>query len=406
MDIRFYESGGIWQFIDEANVLQGLALGTLIYSLKENRLSIREITQPDWLFYDIEITKILKSETPDDYYTSVADFFNINELFFKRLVPLTTYDGTPVDIQNPLPTNGDSVYCKDIDVARCNLYGFSGSPCDLFNDSHSIIKDITDVANKKILIYFNRTIAVQSLGIGNNELGSHPEAPNFSNVKITAINSGGVEVALVDQSTNDTKYTSKPYSFVNTLMNAIKVEFTTTDPVGLTNFTIQKTSFTATRIISNIKSPLGRVSEYLKNGTNTNMNVDGSVTPVDFVYENTSDVDEEFERILLSLIDGAQEFRSTNFGALNALLDGVEIIFSIQGVEKIEEVWQTNADISETCYDFTNPFKDGAYVGRWTFSKDTNSPIYLQPGDKLIVRINDDLRNLTSLRMRLKGDKV
>jgi hypothetical protein len=314
--------------------------------------------------------------------------------------------GNPNGSQYPLSTNGDSVYCKDVDVERSELNDFSGTPCDLFDDLHTIIKNTTSNDPKEIFIHFKRSVVTQALGIGNASAAEHPDAPNFSNVRITAVNSGGVEILLVDQSTDDTKHTSRTYTFVPVGMNAIKVEFCTVDPVGITNFSIQKTIITASRIITSVKNPADRISEYLMNGAIQNMNVDGSVTPVDFIYEVGGDQTELFNRLIFSLVDGLTEFSSGNFGALSALTSGVEMIIEVAGVEYIQEIWQTNMDISETCYDFTNPYKDGAYVGRWTFSRDTNSPVFLPAGSKFIARVNDDLTGLDLFQMRLKGEKV
>ena len=41
--------------------------------------------------------------------------------------------GESISIQNPLPADGDSVYCKDIDVDNSDLGDFSGEICDLFD---------------------------------------------------------------------------------------------------------------------------------------------------------------------------------------------------------------------------------------------------------------------------------
>lgn len=321
-------------------------------------------------------------------------------------VTISDKNGTPIDVQNPLPCDGDSVYCKDIDIVRSDLNDFSGVVCDLFDNLHSIIKDVTSNNPKEIFIHFNRSIVTQAIGLGNAEAAAHPDAPNFSNVKIFAINSGEVETLIVDQSMDNTKYTSNTYSFTAVGMNAIRLEFHTVDAVGITNLSIQKTVITATRIITNIKSPANRISEYVKDGTNQNMNVNGSVTPVDFVYEVAAGNVELFERSMFSLISGTQEFVSTNFGSIGALTNGVEILIEYRGVEYIQEIWQSNMDISETCYDFTNPYKDGAYVGRWTFSKDTGTAMFLPAGSKVIIRVNDNLTGLTLFQFKLKGDYV
>ena len=50
---------------------------------------------------------------------------------------LTTGTATDIDVQNPLPTDGDSVYEKDIWLDESSSINFSGSVTDLFNNLHS-----------------------------------------------------------------------------------------------------------------------------------------------------------------------------------------------------------------------------------------------------------------------------
>ena len=312
------------------------------------------------------------------------------------------FGGKELSIQNPLPVDGDSVYCKDIDVSRSNSYNFSGNICDSFTDLHSIVKDITSDGIKKYLVHFNRPVVSYVLGLGNAEGTNNPDAPNFSNVKLIALNSGEEETVLIDESTNNTKYTSKTFQFSPLGMNALRLEFHTIDGVGLTNISIQKSILATVRNLPTVLYAEQGLSALLLNGASPDMNVNGSVTPVDFEFEAT--VLSFIERSFIALTNGLTEHTSSNFGAINGgLTNGVDVIILSDGVEIPIANWKTNIDIPLTMYDYNNPFKDGAYAGRWTFSRDTGEPYALRPGDKVVLRIQDDLTGLDLFQFRIKG---
>jgi len=110
----------------------------------------------------------------------------------------------------------------------------------------------------------------------------------------------------------------------------------------------------------------------------------------------------KWTRSFIDLQDGVQDFQPELFGVLAALPNGVQIIVEKDGVEEILETWNTNMDISMTCYDFSAPYKAGAYIGRWTILSDLNTPITLFPGDKIICRIRDPLVGIDAFRFRVK----
>jgi len=331
-----------------------------------------------------------------------TSFYEANEWFSKYLsgTPIVTTDGA-ISVQNPLPTDGDSVYCKDIDQNRSNVYNFSGNICIPFEDLHTIVKDVTSDSLKKYFVHFNRPVVTFALGLGNAEGVNNPDAPDFSNVKIIGLNSGETETILIDESTDNTKYTSRQFQFTPVGLNAIRFEFHTIDGVGITNISVQKSILATVRNLPTVLYAEQSVNTRLFNGASYDMTVDGSGTPIDFIYEATQLT--FLERTFIVLTDGLTEFTSSKFGALNALTNGVEILIVSDGIEYPLALWKTNLDISLTMYDFTNPFKNGAYVGRWTFSKDTGEPYALRPGDKFITRIQDNLTGLDLFEQVLKG---
>ena len=132
-----------------------------------------------------------------------------------------------VDVQHPLPTDGDSVYAKDIDVAKSDLGTFNSSITDLFDDYSSSVSDSTTNVPKILKIYFKRPIESGEIGFGSL-------TGNFSNVKILLKDLAGNIIDTIGDGTDDTKYTSKVYSFNPTVFIEAEIQFHTADPVELT----------------------------------------------------------------------------------------------------------------------------------------------------------------------------
>ena len=300
--------------------------------------------------------------------------------------------------QNPLPTDGDSVYSKDLDLSRNIIGDFSGNASDLFDDLHSEIVNDTATNPKLLTIHFNRTVVTPLIGLGSSEGGT------FANTKIIGILSGGIETVLADFSDDSTARTTYPFQFPNSGLNAIRFEFHTVNTVSLTNCFIPKLRVIASVSQSSVVLPDAYKNPYMLNATHgQDMAQNGSVTPIDYEYEVTGFGTAGWVRNFIDLQDGVQAFQPENFGAIvGGLTNGVDVIVEKDGVEIPIENWKTNMDISMTCYDFTPPYKAGAYIGRWTITSDLGASITLFPGDKLIVRVSDDLTDLDVFRFRSK----
>jgi len=155
---------------------------------------------------------------------------------------LLTSEGKPVDVQYPLATNGDSVYAKDIwvdqsvttDWVDTDATGLDVALIPVTN-LHTRITNSTTDNPKTILFHFNRSVFATQVGLGC--VGGD----DFSNVKVVLLGSGGVERTIFNDSANNTKYTSRNYTFTKQLFNAVRLEFHTVDTVCLSNVTIQKT---------------------------------------------------------------------------------------------------------------------------------------------------------------------
>ena len=162
-------------------------------------------------------------------------------------------DGTtnPVGVQHPVPTDGDSVYVKDLWIDESVVSGWvdaDGTGEDLvtipFSNLHTSINYPGADNPKTIRIHFNRTVNFFQVGIG---CAAHP-GENFSNVVIRVLGSGAVVRTVLDNSADSTKYTSKNYEFGPELGNAVDIEFHTADDVCISNITIQKVTNVAARL--------------------------------------------------------------------------------------------------------------------------------------------------------------
>jgi len=165
--------------------------------------------------------------------------------------------GEDISIQNPLPTDGDSIYIKDVDLDHSTKVGWTGDIADLFICPHDTVGIYNNsVTNPKVLyIPFCRTVYLSNIGLGCNIANKY-----FSNTKFEFIGSDGTVRYTSDYSTDSTKYGTKLYSFSPTACVGIRISFLTANTdVGLTNITIQK----ETSVVSRIRAlkPNGLISD-------------------------------------------------------------------------------------------------------------------------------------------------
>jgi hypothetical protein len=158
-------------------------------------------------------------------------------------VKLIDEAGNPINKQNPIDVDGESVHVSDIDFANSDFTNWVGDPENMFKSpfSASIVNSTSD--NPKIIdIAFNRTVKALQIGLGENNGG------DFSNIKISLLGSGGTVRALFDNSSDNTKITSKNIQFNNELFNKVRIEFAIADTVSLSNITIQKSKYNVSQI--------------------------------------------------------------------------------------------------------------------------------------------------------------
>lgn len=185
-----------------------------------------------------------------------------------------------VDLQNPLPTDSDSVYIKDIDFTKSDFTDWTGDNEAVFQSPFSTsITNATADNPKEIIIAFHRTVNATQIGLGENNGG------NFSNVKILLLGSAGAERSIYDASDSDVKKTSLNAVFGDELFNSIKIQFHTADEVSLSNITIQKAAY-----VVNGNNPLNPIpisldSVYSKDLDLSRSEIDGWAGDIQSVFE-------------------------------------------------------------------------------------------------------------------------
>lgn len=135
------------------------------------------------------------------------------------------------------------------------------------------------------------------------------------------------------------------------------------------------------------------------------MAVNGA-TPVNYGYVVPSGFKVSAIRSFITIEDGGSEFIPSNFGAIaGSLSNGILVSVTSNGVIYILENWTNNRELRNTMFDFDTEFRvAGAYVGRWTFSKDFGGEGFtLNAGDSFNITIQDNLLALDYLSFRLKG---
>jgi len=177
-----------------------------------------------------------------------------------RKLQLIDEDGNIVAVQHPLPTDGDSVYVKDLDIPNCDNGDFSGVITDYF-DSLKTVNSNTTTDNPKIIkLWFKRTVYSHSIGLGCDNLTA-----GFGTSLTVKLLGSGEEVRYTKTFT-----VGNPNSFLAEFgpkaFNGIILEFNTTDEVCISNMTIQKAQKTDTTIngVSELTGEVENISTYRK----------------------------------------------------------------------------------------------------------------------------------------------
>lgn len=174
------------------------------------------------------------------------------------------------------------------------------------------------------------------------------------------------------------------------------------------NYTPDSTSEKSTTFVRQDTYPIvpdksfGMVVEYLKDNLNQDMNVDGSVTPVEFVWNGPDASLVTYQIYQLRLVIVANNI--TNFlGFANGaeLANGIDIIaendagtFPYANIKRNVEFTQVTTDSNETSFDQQgNNTQDGIL-----FVIKPSSPILGVSGLSYKIVVNDDLTGISYMR--------
>jgi len=281
---------------------------------------------------------------------------------------LVDADGVNYDTQHPLPADGDSVYVKDIDWDRVTSTGWTGNVDDLFTcpgEQAGIYNDSSS-SPKILYIPFCRTVYLNAVGLGCNLTGK-----TFSNVKLEFIGSDGTVRYTYDNSSNNTKYGTRLYSFTPTACVGIRFNFVTTNTdVGISNITIQKETNVVARLralkpdgtVTDIDATTGgnlKVSiEELESGISVNSNSQLKTTNYD-----SSGTELFANRTATGTIDANGETVSVAFAGLQSaavLITGtwvgtMVVEGSIDGGNTYGTVWVSYVNLSPASLGIPSP---------------------------------------------------
>lgn len=189
-----------------------------------------------------------------------------------------------VDVQHPLPADGDSVYLKDIDVSNSDNGGFSGVVTDYFNSLKTVNNDASATNPKEIKIWLNRSIQTHEIGFGCDDI-----TKNFSNIKVEFLGSAEEVRYTWDGSADGTKRNSYTIQFPPIGFNGVKIYFVTADEIGLSNIIIWKATSVNAKLSAtkpdgtvtdidataggNLKISLEEIESGISEDTNTSLRV-------------------------------------------------------------------------------------------------------------------------------------
>ena len=154
--------------------------------------------------------------------------------------------------------------------------------------------------------------------------------------------------------------------------------------------------------------PIGSVVSF----GDTNMNVDGSVTPVVYGIRNPTstdlDIEVDFTRMIIHF-ETATSLDLSKFGDITGGLDNGLICRQKNGTYSNIFNVKTNGELSQLMYDFniiqaSGNQQDGA-TGRFTFEK-LGSVVRLKPFEDLEFIVQDDLTTLNLLTITAQGAGV
>lgn len=146
-------------------------------------------------------------------------------------------------------------------------------------------------------------------------------------------------------------------------------------------------------------------SAFLKEGSNVDMNVDGSTTPVSYIYTPPLTGQIHYITRLLFEIDDNGNTSNDGFGSLSALTNGIDIKIKIDGSTHTFANIKTNSDLVMICSHTHHTQSTGGFIqGNYfsgAFDMKPDMTLKESRGDQIEVVVNDDLRGLLHLKFSI-----
>ena len=150
------------------------------------------------------------------------------------------------------------------------------------------------------------------------------------------------------------------------------------------------------------------INQPLENGGSSEINVDGSVTPVSFIAEPNTNKNLIVYRLLLVMEDASMSW--TKFGGLTALTNGVDIKVTEDGTERdiVTDPIKTNRDFVWNAYDVEIDNATTSVLRmRWTFQRaGTVLTLKDAQSDNIKIVVNDDLTGISYFKATAQGYEV
>ncbi len=217
-------------------------------------------------------------------------------------------NGEEIDVQNPLPCDGDSVYVKDLDLTYCDNYNFSGDVTDYFDSLKTVNTDATTNNPKQIKLWFKRTVYAHAIGFGCDDI-----TKGFGNSITIKLLGSGEEVRF-----SKIFIPSNPNSFLAEFgpkaFNGVIFEFNTATEVCLSNVTIRKSLETSSTIQG--QTPAGEIKEVnvtqdgdlsISNNSSGLAIAEGNVTGKTFIHKFGKAPDFDTGDGVVTVWDGADD---------------------------------------------------------------------------------------------------
>lgn len=270
-------------------------------------------------------------------------------VWYPKATPIMGAGGSPVTVQNPFPTDGDSIYAKDVKDSLSDVGTFTGADLTtLFNNLDDSITS-TGATNPKYFKFFLERPAK----IGAVALVA--KTGSFKNVKILLKDRQGNALATIDDNTNTTPYGSHEYA-VPGVSNVccIQIEFHTTDDITLSFLYIRKAVATS---IENIASTVSEI-----NSSTTVLGIDEVFTGP---AENVKDVAVVQTNIYADQDSAASGFSfqfsadGTNWDHTDnySYIGGTGKTYSIQPVAQFFRIVYTNGGVGQTSFRLQTIYK-------------------------------------------------